>query len=99
MARNIEIKARIESVQALVPRVMPWASDGPTYLVQDDTLLTCASGRLNILELEVVLGNDSTLSDGEQEAQAVMEKLGVQQSQLVEDAYVDLLAQRVAQTD
>lgn len=174
MARNIEIKARIESIQALVPKVAQWANDGPEYLEQDDTFFPCASGRLKLrafpdgsgilifyrranakgpkqsfyevtptdvpdalratlslaygqagrvrkhrtlftigrtrvhldcveglgdfLELEVVLEDDDTLVGGEQEAHAVMNKLGIAQSQLVEDAYVDLLAHNAAHT-
>lgn len=48
MARNIEIKARIDSVEALVPRVAPLAQQGPIPLVQDDTFFRCPNGRLKL---------------------------------------------------
>ena len=48
MARNVEIKAWIESVEALVPRAAALADQGPTEIVQDDTFFACASGRLKL---------------------------------------------------
>lgn len=48
MARNIEIKARIESVEALLPRVRAIADDGPTEILQDDTFFSCPNGRLKL---------------------------------------------------
>src|ERR1035437_382138 len=48
MARNIEIKGRIESVQALAPRVAKIANDGPTEIFQDDTFFQCEAGRLKL---------------------------------------------------
>ena len=48
MARNVEIKARIESVQALTPLAAALADQGPTEIVQDDTFLACPSGRLKL---------------------------------------------------
>ena len=48
MARNVEIKARIESVAALLPRVQAIAGDGPAKIFQDDTFFTCANGRLKL---------------------------------------------------
>jgi predicted adenylyl cyclase CyaB len=48
MARNIEIKARIESVEALLPRVKAIAESGPTEIVQDDTFFNCPNGRLKL---------------------------------------------------
>ena len=45
MARNIEIKARIESVQALLPRALALA-DGPAEVIhQDDTFFHVPAGR------------------------------------------------------
>lgn len=44
------------------------------------------------LELEVVLGEGEDAAAGEAEARALMEALGVGASQLVEGAYLDLLA-------
>lgn len=169
MARNIEIKAHIESVQALAPKVAAIADEGPIEIVQDDTFFQCESGRLKLrafsrekgelifyrranqqgpkesfylvsptsapdtlreslslaygqagrvekhrtlflvgrtrihldrvnglghfLELEVVLEQGEPAEAGVQEAHALMAKLGVGPSQLIEGAYVDLLAQ------
>ena len=46
MARNIEIKAHIESVEALAPKAFALTSEGPIEIVQDDTFFRCESGRL-----------------------------------------------------
>jgi predicted adenylyl cyclase CyaB len=48
MARNVEIKARIESVEALTPRAAALADQGPIEIVQDDTFFTCPNGRLKL---------------------------------------------------
>ena len=48
MARNVEIKARIESVETVVPRVAALADQGPIEIVQDDTFFACDSGRLKL---------------------------------------------------
>jgi len=48
MARNIEIKARIDSTEALLPRIKAMAESGPTQIVQDDTFFNCAAGRLKL---------------------------------------------------
>jgi adenylate cyclase class IV len=48
MARNIEIKARIASVESLASKVAPLADAGPTAIAQDDTFFHCAHGRLKI---------------------------------------------------
>jgi predicted adenylyl cyclase CyaB len=55
--------------------------------------LDAVQGLGNFLELEVVLDEDEPLEEGIEEARRLMERLGVQPSQLVEGAYVDLLAQ------
>lgn len=169
MARNIEIKAHIESIEALAPKVAAIADQGPIEIAQDDTFFRCASGRLKLrafsslegelifyrraneqgpkesfylrsptstpetlreslsqaygqvgrvrkhrtlflvgrtrvhlddvnglghfLELEVVLEDGELAEAGVREARCLMAKLGIQPSQLVEGAYVDLLAQ------
>jgi predicted adenylyl cyclase CyaB len=169
MPRNIEIKARIDSVESLAPRAAAVATQGPVEIAQDDTFFRCESGRLKLrsfsategelifyrranaqgpkesfyvrtpvddpvslreclglayglvgrvvkqrtlylagrtrvhldrveglghfLELEVVLQENESAEAGVQEAHALMARLGVQTSQLVEAAYVDLLAQ------
>lgn len=48
MARNVEIKARIESVEALTPRAAALADQGPTEIAQDDTFFACPNGRLKL---------------------------------------------------
>jgi predicted adenylyl cyclase CyaB len=48
MARNVEIKARIESVAALTPRVAALATEGPIEIAQDDTFFNCVTGRLKL---------------------------------------------------
>ena len=170
MHRNIEIKARIDSVEALTPRAAAIADDGPIEIVQDDTFFVCAAGRLKLrafskeegelifyrranqqgpkesfylrsptsapetlreslslaygqagrvqkhrtlflvgrtrvhldrviglghfLELEVVLDEHEPSEVGVREAHKLMAQLGVESSQLIEGAYVDLLAQQ-----
>lgn len=46
----------------------------------------------DFLELEVVLAESEPPADGEREAAALMAKLGVEARDLIEGAYVDLLA-------
>lgn len=48
MSRNIEIKARIENVAALAPRVAEVADQGPVEIAQDDTFFHCDTGRLKL---------------------------------------------------
>jgi predicted adenylyl cyclase CyaB len=48
MPRNIEIKARITSVDAFMPQVKSMADQGPWELRQDDTYFACAEGRLKL---------------------------------------------------
>ena len=48
MARNVEIKARIDSIEALLPAVRALADHGPEPIAQDDTFFTCAVGRLKL---------------------------------------------------
>lgn len=48
MARNVEIKARIENVATLAPKVAALASEGPLDLAQDDTFFRCEAGRLKL---------------------------------------------------
>jgi len=170
MPRNIEIKAHIESIDALAQKAAAIADEGPIEIVQDDTFFQCDSGRLklrtfskeegelifyrranqhgpkesfylrsptsapdmlreslseaygqagrvqkrrtlflvgrtrvhlddvkglgNFLELEVVLNEGELAETGIREAQRLMAQLGIDSSQLIEGAYVDLLAQR-----
>jgi len=48
MPRNIEIKARIGSVEALLPQVRLIADQGPWEIRQDDTYFACRGGRLKL---------------------------------------------------
>lgn len=168
MPRSIEIKARIESVETLIPIAAAIANEGPTDILQDDTFFTCENGRIKLrvfsekvgelifyrranqqgpnesfylrsptsspdtlrevlsqaygqagrvqkhrtlfivgrtrvhldrvknlghfLELEVVLQEGELPEAGVREAHTLMAELGVQASQLIEGAYVDLLS-------
>jgi predicted adenylyl cyclase CyaB len=168
MARNVEIKARIDSVETLLPRAAALSREGPTEIHQDDAFFRCETGRMKLrrfpdgagelifyqranqqgpkasfyvrtptadpdglrealtqgyglvgrvqkhrtlflagrtrihldrvadlghfLELEVVLSDGDTIEDGIAEAQELMSKLGVTVDQLIEGAYLDLLA-------
>ena len=48
MARNVEIKARIASVEALLPLARACADGPPQLIAQDDTFFTCTTGRLKL---------------------------------------------------
>jgi predicted adenylyl cyclase CyaB len=169
MPRNVEIKARIESIEDLEFKIVNIANGEPTEILQDDTFFECANGRLklrtftansgelifykradesgpkesfylisithepvtlretldhaygatgrvqkrrmlyfigrtrvhldrvkelgNFLELEVVLDDSESSEDGIAEARAILFQLGINESQLIEGAYVDLLYQ------
>jgi predicted adenylyl cyclase CyaB len=56
MARNIEIKARLESVEAMRTKVAALADYGPIELLQDDTFFTCERGRLKLRALSATEG-------------------------------------------
>ena len=56
MARNIEIKARIENVAVLTPKVAALASEGPLEIAQDDTFFACDTGRLKLRAFSNDLG-------------------------------------------
>jgi adenylate cyclase len=170
MFRNIEIKARIDSVEQLQPRAAALADQGPMQIAQDDRFYECPNGRLKLrrfaagrgelifyrrsdehgpkesfylrspttdpeglhatlaaawgergrvvkqrtlylagrtrihldrvqglgdfLEIEVVLADDEPAEEGVREAHALMARLGVEPSQLVQGAYLDALDQR-----
>lgn len=170
MARNVEIKAYIDSIAAVLPKALTVATAAPVEIQQDDTFFQCANGRLKLrafdaqrgelifysranqagpkesfylistttqpqqlrevlaaahgvvgrvikhrtlviagrtrihldrvenlgefLELEVVLEDGETSEAGMKEAYALMQQLGVGEEQLIEGAYVDLLAQK-----
>jgi adenylate cyclase class IV len=56
MARNIEIKARIENVALLTPGVAAIASEGPLEIAQDDTFFHCDNGRLKLRAFSIDSG-------------------------------------------
>lgn len=47
-ARNVEVKARVASVEALLPRARALADGPPEPIAQDDTYFACAQGRLKL---------------------------------------------------
>jgi adenylate cyclase class IV len=170
MPRNIEIKARITSVDQLRQRAAALADQGPVEIAQDDRFYECPNGRLKLrrfaadrgelifyqradehgpkesfylrspttdpeglhatlaaawgergrvlkqrtlylagrtrihldrveglgdfLELEVVLADGEPADAGVREAHALMARLGVEASQLVQGAYLDALDPR-----
>lgn len=172
MARNVEIKARIESVDAIAATVAAMADRGPFEIQQDDTFFACERGRVKLralsttegelifyhranragpkesffvvsptaspdslrealslaygqagrvrkhralylvgrtrvhldrveglghfLELEVVLWEGEPSESGVAEADRLMARLGISADQLIEGAYVDLLARERA---
>lgn len=64
------------------------------------TLISCGRTRVhfdeveslgNFIELEVVLRDDENLADGQHEAQSLMQQLGIEQTDLIDVAYVDML--------
>jgi adenylate cyclase class IV len=48
MPRNIEIKARVDSIEALLPRARAVAGGEPQLIEQDDTFFAVAHGRLKL---------------------------------------------------
>jgi adenylate cyclase class IV len=46
--RNIEIKARIVSTEAMHPIAVALADSGPTPIAQGDTFFACDAGRLKL---------------------------------------------------
>ena len=48
MPKNIEIKARIDSVDTLSAAVVALADSGPVEIAQDDTFFRCGNGRLKL---------------------------------------------------
>jgi adenylate cyclase class IV len=57
MARNIEIKARIERVDALTMKVAKLTDWEPIYLSQGDTFFKCNSGCLKRLKNEYFISS------------------------------------------
>jgi len=50
-SRNVEIKARIASVESITPRAAALADRGPIEIEQDDTFFVCERGRLKLRAL------------------------------------------------
>ncbi len=48
MPRNVEVKACIDSVEALLARARPLADGPPERIEQDDTFFACVRGRLKL---------------------------------------------------
>jgi adenylate cyclase class IV len=48
MPRNVEIKARISSIESLRSKVALLASSGPFEIAQHDTFFRCQNGRLKL---------------------------------------------------
>jgi predicted adenylyl cyclase CyaB len=175
MARNIEIKARIESVESMAPKATAIANAGPIEITQDDSFFRCEAGRLKLrsfsadrgelifyqranqhgpkesfylrsptsapetlrellsfaygqlgrvrkqrtlflvgrtrvhldkveelghfLELEVPLAEEEPVEVGVREVEKIMQKLGIKPAQLIEGAYLDLLAIKASKLD
>lgn len=56
MPRNIEIKAKIESIELLLPKALAIADQGPVEIEQDDTFFRCDAGRLKLRTLSPSAG-------------------------------------------
>jgi len=48
MPRNVEIKARIESMISIFPKAAALADGDPVEILQEDTFFACANGRLKL---------------------------------------------------
>jgi predicted adenylyl cyclase CyaB len=48
VGRNVEIKARVDDLDAMEKKVAPLADSGPTVILQDDTFFHCPRGRLKL---------------------------------------------------
>jgi predicted adenylyl cyclase CyaB len=48
VARNVEIKARVASLEAMAAKAATIADQGPFALAQDDTFFRCDTGRLKL---------------------------------------------------
>jgi len=56
MPRNIELKATVDSIGALVPTASGLADSGPVEIDQDDTFFDCPNGRLKLREFSPLDG-------------------------------------------
>ena len=62
MARNVEIKARIASIDAIAQTVAAMADRGPVEIRQDDTFFTCERGRVKLRARSATEGETHLLS-------------------------------------
>jgi len=90
MPRNVEIKARVSDPAGLALRAAQFADRGPIEILQDDTYEVEALG--HFIELEVVLDERESAAAGVEIAHALLRNLDIDSRQLIEGAYVDLLA-------
>lgn len=56
MARNIEIKAKVDSLVDLEKKVASLATEGPIEIAQDDTFFRCDTGRLKLRAFSATAG-------------------------------------------
>ena len=80
MPRNIEIKAGLESVDALLPRARALADGEPVTTLQEDTFIAVARGRLKLRRF----------ADGAAIAESLMRDLGLAGAPRLAGAYLDL---------
>jgi predicted adenylyl cyclase CyaB len=48
VARNIEIKARVDDIETIAAKAAALADHGPVEILQDDTFFACERGRLKL---------------------------------------------------
>jgi predicted adenylyl cyclase CyaB len=56
MARNVEIKARLSSIDHVVEALQALPHEGPVQIFQDDTFFRCDTGRLKLRALSATEG-------------------------------------------
>ena len=56
MARNVEIKARIDDMGSLFAKAAAVADSGPTEIQQDDTFFFCPNGRMKLRTISATEG-------------------------------------------
>lgn len=56
MARNIEIKAHINSIATVLPKALAVATAEPVEIQQDDTFFQCDNGRLKLRAFDAQCG-------------------------------------------
>lgn len=85
---------------AALREVLSFAYGQSGRVIKQRTLFLAGRTRIHLdrvqglgefLELEVVLSEGDSIEDGIREAEDIMQKLGIEPSQLIESAYVDLL--------